>query len=189
MPSFFRNWALASLVFLLIPLLSFGQSSQNDLVGIKLEEAENLLAERGFEIAGSSLFKKQQLWYNAKENSCLSVSFEKKGDHVVTEVTAGDEGKCKAGIEASHKVMDAYHDGAAPANSAAIEKERQKLKDKGLVVSYWIQDIAPGRSTEYWKNESTQACMHIVWNSADQSDVSSDSCDSKYRNNPYPKDN
>lgn len=184
-----RNCAFASLVFLLIPLYSFGQSSQNDLVGMKLDAAEALLEERGYEIAGSSLFKKQQLWYNEKENNCLAIAFEKKGDHVVTEVKAGDEGKCISGIAAAHKVMDSYHDGPAPANSAAIEKERKKLTEKGFVVSYWIKDIAPGRSSEYWKNEASKDCKFIAWNTEGQDGVRSDSCDSKYRINPYPKEN
>jgi hypothetical protein len=34
---------------------------------MKLEDAEAFLTKRGFEIVGSSLFKKEQLWYNVKK--------------------------------------------------------------------------------------------------------------------------
>ena len=174
-----------SALFLFMATFSFAQSNQDDLIGLKLEDAQNKLEQRGFEIAGSSLFKKEQLWYNEKENTCLTIAFAKKGDHLVTEVKPGDEAKCKEGVAAARKVAESYHDGAAPAKSAAIEKERQKLRDKGFVVSYWIKDAAPGRSTEYWKNEATGECAHIIWNTADESDVSAATCDSEYRNNPY----
>lgn len=177
-------------LFFLAPVVSFGQDvpdKLNVLVDMKLEDAETWLEDNGYEIAGSSFFKREQLWYNEKLQTCISMAFAKKRDHMVTGIQPGDEAKCKAGIEAARKVLDSYHDGPAPANAAAIEKEREKLRGKGFVVSYWIKDIAPGRSTEYWKNESTGQCMHIVWNTADQSDVSSSKCDSKYRINPYPK--
>jgi hypothetical protein len=184
-------YQLATLMFLFGSLTTTAiaqtTSPLQELIGLKLEDAQAKLEQQGYEIAHSSLFKKEQLWYNEKQNSCVNILFEKKGDYKVSAVEAGDVAKCKEGIAAARKVFDSYHDGPAPANAAAIEKEREKLRTKGFVVSYWIQDIAPGRSTEYWKNESTGACMHIVWNTADQSDVISSSCDSKYRNNPYPK--
>jgi hypothetical protein len=183
----FKKIRVGAIACMLLPMALWGQSNQNDLVGMPLEDAQSLLTKRGYEIAGSSLFKKEQLWYSENENNCISISFEKKGDHKITAVNPGDEAKCKAGVEAAHKVMDSYHDGPAPATAPAIEKEREKLRAKGFVVSYWIKDIAPGRSTEYWKNDETGECRHIVWNTADQSDVSSSSCDSEYRNNPYPK--
>ena len=154
---------------------------------MKLEDAEKALEEKGYEIAGSSIFKKEQLWYNESKNSCITINFIKKDDHIVTAVNPGNEGKCREGLAAAKKIAEHYHDGQAPANSAAIEKEREKLRAKGYVVSYWIQDAAPGRSTEYWKNESTGGCMHIVWNSADQSGCETMDCEKEYANNPYSK--
>lgn len=179
-----------TLFLMATPLFIAAQNVPDELkalVGLKLEDAETSLEQKGYEIAGSSFFKREQLWYNEKQNVCISMAFEKKGDHKVSAVEAGDVAKCKEGIASARRVMDSYHDGPAPANAAAIEKEREKLRTKGFVVSYWIQDIAPGRSTEYWKNESTGACMHIVWNTADQSDVSASACDAHYATNPYPK--
>ena len=186
-----RHTVLVYLVVLfLTPLASLAQNipdELNSLVSMKLDDAETLLEQKGYEIAGSSLFKKQQLWYNEKQNVCISIEFEKKGDHTVTAIKPGDEAKCREGVAAARKVVESYHDGPAPANAAAIEKEREKLRAKGFAVSYWIKDIAPGHSTEYWKNESTGACMHIVWNTADQSDVSVSDCEAKYGDNPYSK--
>lgn len=172
------------------PLLSGAQdvpADLNSLVNMKLEDAEKVLEEKGYEIAGSSIFKKEQLWYNESKNSCITINFTKKDDHIVTAVKPGSEEKCKEGVAAGRKIAEHYHDGPAPANAAAIEKEREKLRAKGYVVSYWIQDAAPGRSTEYWKNESTGGCMHIVWNSADQSGVETMDCEKEYANNPYSK--
>lgn len=133
----------------------------NSLVCMKLDDAQNWLEQNGYEIAASSLFKKEQLWYNEKQNVFVSIVFEKKGDHTVTGLKPGDVAKCKEGVAAARKVTESYHDGPAPANAAAIEKEREKLSKKGFVVSYWIKDLAPGRSSEYWKNESTGACMFM----------------------------
>ena len=183
---------LISFVLLIsvVPLAAIAQdvpADLNSLVNMKLDDAETLLEQKGYEIAGSSIFKKEQLWYNEKQNVCVSIAFEKKGDHTVTAVKPGDVAKCKEGVAAARKVTQSYHDGPAPANAAAIEKEREKLRAKGFVVSYWIQDAAPGRSTEYWKNESTGACMHIVWNSNDQGGVETMECEKEYGNNPYPK--
>jgi hypothetical protein len=191
----FKNAGYGVLVALVIiisiaPMAASAQdvpAELNSLVSMKLDDAQDWLEQNGYEIAASSLFKKEQLWYNEKQNVCVSIAFEKKGDHTVTGLKPGDKVKCKEGVAAARKVTDSYHDGPAPANAAAIEKEREKLRAKGFVASYWIQDAAPGRSTEYWKNESTGDCMHIVWNSADQSDVSASKCDSKYGDNPYPK--
>jgi hypothetical protein len=191
----FKNVAYSVLVSFVLfisaaPLAATAQdvpAELNSLVSMKLDDAQTWFGQNGYEIAGSSLFKKEQLWYNEKQNVCVSIAFEKKDDHNVTSVKPGDVAKCKEGVAAARKVTESYHDGPAPANAAAIEKEREKLRAKGFVVSYWIQDAAPGRSTEYWKNESTGDCMHIVWNSADQSDVSTSDCESKYGNNPYPK--
>ncbi|MCF8348314.1 MAG: hypothetical protein K9G61_05830 [Bacteroidales bacterium] len=185
---FMGLWLVAMLLGLFASAQTQPPAALQDLVNQKLEDAETSLEQMGYEIAGSSFFKREQLWYNEKQNVCISMAFEKKGDHMVTAIQPGDVAKCKEGIAAARKVTDSYHDGPAPANAAAIEKEREKLRAKGFVVSYWIQDIAPGRSTEYWKNEKTGACMHIVWNTADQSDVSSDSCDAHYATNPYLKE-
>ena len=182
-----KNTAVYLLLFVLFSASALSQNNQSDLVGLKLEDAQNKLEQRGFQIAGSSLFKKEQLWYNEQEGICITIAFEKKGDHEVTAVKPGDEGKCKEGVAAAKKVAESYHDGQAPAKAAAIEKEREKLKAKGFVVSYWIKDAAPGRSTEYWKNEATGECAHIIWNTADESDVSAATCDSEYANNPYSK--
>jgi hypothetical protein len=178
------------LLITLVPLAALAQDVPSDLkalIGMKLEDAQTSLEQKGYEIAGSSIFKKEQLWYNEKENVCINIAFEKKGDHTVTAVKQGDVAKCKEGVAAARKVTESYHDGSAPANAAAIEKEREKLRAKGFVVSYWIKDISPGRSSEYWKNETSGTCMLIVWNTADQGNVSTSDCAAEYKNNPYPK--
>ena len=148
----FKNAVYSVLVYFVVfisvaPLVATAQdvpAELNSLVSMKLDDAQNWLEKNGYEIAGSSLFKKEQLWYNEKQNVCVSMTFEKKGDHTVTGLKPGDETKCKEGVAAARKVTDSYHDGPAPANAAAIEKEREKLSAKGFVVSYWIKDISPG---------------------------------------------
>jgi len=156
------------------------------IVNLNLEDAQKVLGEKGYEIAGSNFFKKTQLWWNETDKVCISLSYNKGKEHKVESVKQGEAASCKSGVEAARKVWEKYHDGPAPVNSPGIEKERQKLSAKGYVVSYWIEDIAPGRSTEYWKSESNE-CMHIVWNTLDKSDVSVSDCEAKYSVNPAPK--
>ena len=132
----FKNAVYSVLVYFVVfisvaPLVATAQdvpAELNSLVSMKLDDAQNWLEKNGYEIAGSSLFKKEQLWYNEKQNVCVSMTFEKKGDHTVTGLKPGDEAKCKEGVAAARKVTDSYHDGPAPANAAAIEKEREKLQ-------------------------------------------------------------
>lgn len=137
-----------------------------ELIGMNLEDAQAKLEQQGYEIAHSSLFKKEQLWYNEKQNSCVNILFEKKGDHKVSAVEAGDVAKCKEGVAAARKLWENYHDGQAPINDAKITEERKKLADAGFTVSYWVNDVSPGRSAEYWVNESAKKVKSIVWETA-----------------------
>lgn len=161
-------------------------ASAANIVNMNLEDAQKSLTNKGYEIAASNYFKKTQLWWNETEKVCISLSFDKSKEKKITSVNAGDVEKCKSGVEAGRKVWEKYHDGASPATSAVIEKEREKLKSSGYTVSYWIEDAAPGRSTEYWKNASGQ-CKHIIWNTQDKGNVSVDDCEAKYGDNPAPK--
>ena len=71
----FKKIRVGAIACMLLPMALWGQSNQNDLVGMPLEDAQSLLTKRGYEIAGSSLFKKEQLWYSENENNCISISF------------------------------------------------------------------------------------------------------------------
>lgn len=157
------------------------------LVGIGLEEGEIKLEELGYEIAHSSLFGKSQLWYNEEKNVCIELHFKKKNNHAIESIEPGDLQKCKEGVIASREVWEKYHDGPAPAKGAKIEAAREKLKGKGFKVSYWIDEIAPGRISEYWWNEATQKCKFIVWDKGTESNLSTSGCEAKYGKNPAPK--
>ena len=94
--------------------------------------------------------------------------------------------KCKSGVEAAHKVWESYHNGKADVSTPSIDTVRDKLSSTGYSVYYWIHEVAPGRSAEYWWNEAEEKCMVISWNTQDKGDVQSISCDKKYGKNPAP---
>jgi hypothetical protein len=176
-------------VLLAVPFCVFSQSDNADLVGMKLEDAEALLEKRGFEIAASSVLKKEQLWYNEKENNCLSIAFDKKEEHFITVVKPGDTGKCKSGVEASRKVWENYHDGQAPSGDAKVNEERKKLSDAGFKASYWINNVSPGRTAEYWVNETSKKVKSIVWDTQGGKWAMTNDTEYSLAKNPAPKKN
>jgi len=189
------NMILAMLlaIITLFPITSFSQSDvpeeASKLVGSKLEDAQKELESKGWEIAFSSLFGKKEYWWNESQKVCINMSFKNGHDHPIKEVTRIPNEECQKGVEAARKVWEKYHDGQSPDESPAINKEREKLLKQGYKVSYWIRDIAPGRSSEYWFNESTQKCMLIAWNTAGKDGVDTIKCEAKYGKNPAPTNN
>ena len=129
---------------------------------MSLEEGQEKLASLGYDLCFSSLFGKKQDWFNVSTKNCVTVKFDKK--KVITEVVMNLKlQNVKKGLDAARKVWENYHDGQAPVNSQRIDVERKKLVDQGYKVSYWVTDVSPGRSAEYWVNETTQKTMFIVW--------------------------
>jgi hypothetical protein len=157
------------------------------IVNMKLEAGQNKLAALGYEICASSFVGKKQDWYNEKTKHCVTVRFDKK--EVVTEVTTNpDVSKCQQGLEASRKVWENYHDGQSPVNDAKINEERKKLSDQGFRVNYWVNDVSPGRSVEYWISDEKQTAMQIVWEIQGPKWVMTNKVDySSHRQNPAPK--
>lgn len=155
---------------------------------MSLEDGQEKLTSLGYEVCSSSLFGKKQDWFNESTQNCITVKFDKK--KVITEVLLNPEtSECQKELEASRKVWEKYYDGQADVSSSAIDKERDKLKTSGYLVSYWIYDIAPGRSTEYWWNEKENKCKQIMWNTPDKGNVSTASCEKEYAKNPAPPRN
>lgn len=174
-------------------IFSFEANSQNEvpsdvnaIINLKLDDAQKILAEKGYEIASSSMFKKQQLWWNESKQVCISIAFSKGADHKVESVNLGDVEKCKSGAEASRKVWENYHDGQAPVSNAKIDEERNKLASQGFVVSYWINEVSPGRDAEYWVNETTIKAMFIVWEIQGNKWVMTEKTDYSMGQNPSP---
>lgn len=158
------------------------------IVKMNLKDGQAKLSSLGYEICASSLSGKKQDWYNASEKICVTIKFEKQGEKPITEVTINPAtSDCQKKLEASNKVWENYHDGQAPVTNAKIDDERKKLASQGFKVSYWIKDVAPGRSTEYWINESTKTAMHIVWENQGNKFVMTDKSDYSIGHNPAPK--
>jgi len=139
-----------------------------------------------YEIAASSLFKKNQLWYNESENVCIQITFNKKGEKLVESINSGDEDACKKGVEKARKVWENYHDGQATVSSEAIDRERDKLKTQGYTASYWIHDVSPGKTMEVWIKESEKLSKSISWDDATKSEIKVMDRDFKYAKNPSP---
>lgn len=158
------------------------------IVSMNLKDGQAKLTSLGYEICASSFSGKKQDWFNESAKICVTIKFDKKGDKPVTEVTLNTAtSQCLQGLEATRKVWEKYHDGQAPVSTTKIEEERKKLADQGFNVSYWINEVAPGRSSEHWVNETTQKAMHIVWEIQGNKWVMTDSSDSNLGHNPAPK--
>ena len=153
-----------------------------------LEEGQEKLTSLGYEICFSSLFGRKQDWFNESTQNCVTVTFDKK--KVITEILPNPEtSECQKGLEASRKVWEKYHDGQAPISDAKIDAERNKLAEMGFKVSYWIDEIAPGRNSEYWVNDTTQTTMFIVWEIQGNKWVKTEKTDYKMGKNPAPAKN
>jgi len=158
------------------------------IVKMKLDEGQAKLTSLGYEICASSLMGKKQDWFNESTQNCVTVKFDKK--KVISEVLLNSEtSKCQKGLEASRKVWEKYHNGQAPVNTEKIDEERKKLSNQGFKVSYWIDEISPGRSSEYWVNDATQKTMYIVWDIQGNKWVMTEKTDYKMGKNPAPTNN
>lgn len=158
------------------------------IVKMNLKDGQAKLASLGYELCGSSLSGNKQDWYNESGKICVTVKFDKKNDNLITEISLNPStSKCQKGLDASRKVWQNYHDGQAPITNTKIDEERNKLAKKGYKVTYWINEVAPGRSSEYWVNETTKTAMHIVWETQGNKWVKTDASDYKLGYNPAPK--
>lgn len=165
----------------------FNEKDFNHLLSIPLDTAQSKLQNSGYEIAHSSLFGHEQLWWNESQNQCIKIKFSKKENHYIESVEQGETDKCIEGVEQARKVWEKYHDGQAPVNTSKINEERKKLTDQGFVVSYWIDEISPGRSSEYWVNETSQKAKFIVWEIQGDVWVMTNNTDYNMGHNPAPK--
>jgi hypothetical protein len=157
------------------------------IVNMKLEDGQKKLKDLGYEICYSSLTGKKQDWYNEKTNNCVTVLFAKK-EHLITEVAPNPEvSECQKRYEESQKVWEKYHDGQAPVSSTKLDEERKKLAEQGFVVSYWIDDVSPGRCSEYWVNTSTQKVKYVVWEVQGTVWVMTENTTFNMGTNPAPK--
>ena len=158
------------------------------IVKMKLEDGQAKLEKLGYEICFSSLFGKKQDWVNEKSQTCVTLKFNKKQE--ITEVSLNPQtSECLKKLENARKIWENYHDGQAPVSNSKIDEERKNLTDKGFKVSYWINDVSPGRSAEYWVNDSTKKVKLIVWESADNKWVMTNDSSYEMGKNPAPKKN
>ena len=156
------------------------------IVGMKLEAGQAKIQELGYELCFSSLFGKKQDWVSEKAQICVTVKFNKKEE--ITEVALNPEtSECLTKLENARKIWENYHDGQAPVSDAKIDSERKKLADAGFKVSYWVNDVSPGRSAEYWVNESTKKVKLIVWETAGNKWIMTNDSDYSMGKNPAPK--
>lgn len=156
------------------------------IVNMKLEEGQSKLESLGYEICSSSFAGKKQDWFNESTNVCVTIKFNKKSKEITEVLLNPATSDCQKKLEASRAVWEKYHDGQAPVSNAKIDEERQRLSDKGFKVSYWINEISPGRSMEYWVNETAQKAMYIVWEVQGNVWVMTEKTDYKMGHNPAP---
>ncbi len=154
---------------------------------MNLDEGQSKLQNLGYEICASSLSGKKQDWYNESTKNCVTVKFDKKSNKITEVLLNPATSECQKGLDASRKVWEKYHDGLAPVNTAKIDEERKKLASQGYKVSYWINEVSPGRNSEYWINETAQKTMFIVWEIQGNKWVMTESTEYKMGQNPAPK--
>jgi len=156
------------------------------IVGMKLEAGQAKLGELGYEICYSSMFGKKQDWVNEKAQLCVTIKFNKKEE--ITDVSLNPEtADCLKKLQNERKLWDNYHDGQASVTDAKVNEERKKLADAGFVVSYWVNDVSPGRSAEYWVNESAKKVKYVVWETATGKWAMTNDSDFSRGKNPAPK--
>ncbi len=181
-------WCLALTLFMTVE--SYGQNSASEeltpLIGTPLKEAHVNLLKNGYEIAQSSLFNTKQMWYNESKSQCVTFIFSKEEGHEITSIEPTKESKCIQGVKASRKVWASYIDGGSEADSKEIEIEREKLRQQGCEVSYWIKDVSPGKTMEVWYNEAEQICKSIIWDNATKASVKVIDRDPRLGKNPAP---
>ncbi len=159
----------------------------SSIVKMNLHEGQDKLQSLGYEICHSSFLAKEQDWYNEKEKICVTVKFSKKSKEIKEVALNPKTSKCQQGLEASRKIWEKYHDGRAPVSNSKIDEERKKLADQGFKVSYWVDQISPGNSSEYWVNDKTQKTMLIVWKVAGNEWLMTNKTEYQYGKNPAPK--
>ena len=157
------------------------------IVKMKLEEGQEKLSSLGYEICSSSFMGKKQDWFNESIQTCVTIRFDRKTKEITEVLLNPETAVCQKGLEASRKLWENYHDGQAPVNSQKIEEERKKLTDQGYIVSYWVNEVSPGRCAEYWVNETTQKVMVIVWEIKGNVWVMTNSSTNSMGDNPAPK--
>jgi hypothetical protein len=161
----------------------------SSIIGKSLDEGQGELSKLGYEICASSFFGKKQDWYNESSKICVTIKFDKKTEKITEVLSNPDVASCQRGLEASRKLWENYHDGQAPVRSAQLDEERKKLAEQGYTVSYWVNDVSPGRSAEHWVNETTKKTMSIVWETQGSVWVMTHESDYEYGHNPAPKNN
>ena len=136
------------------------------VLNMNMDQAQEKLEALGYEICGVKPMKKTEDWINQSTTTCITLKFDKKTNQI-TEVLANPAySDCLKGFDNIRKLWENYHDGQASVGDAKVNEERKKLTDSGFKVSYWVNDVSPGRSAEYWVNESTKKVQSIVWETA-----------------------
>ncbi len=159
------------------------------LVSLDMDHAQEKLESMGYEICGVKPFKHTEDWINQSAKTCITIKFDKKTQKITNITPNSDYSGCLQGLEKVRKIWENYHDGQAPGGDAKVNEERKKLAEAGFKVSYWINDVSPGRSAEYWVNESSKKVKLIVWETASGKWAMTNDSDYSMGKNPSPKRN
>lgn len=180
---------LTTIALLIAASLSGQNQASKELdgiIGLPLLSAHKELLNNGYEIAHSSLFNKKQLWYNESKGDCISFTFANEGENLVESISPGKEKKCIRGVRAARKVWANYRDGGAPDSFSALDRERETLTQQGFKVTYWINDVSPGKTAEVWFNEAEQSCKMVSWEIKSKSNIKIQDRDPRLGTNPAP---
>jgi len=181
----FTIFSLTLLAFVANP----ASANLKNIIGMNLHDAQHELQKAGWEITHSSLKEKDQRWFNQKLDQCVTLTFSgsKKGHPVKSVQEYPDLAKCYKEVVAGRKMWKNYHDGKAPVHAEKIKKYRAELRGKGLQVSYWVKNISPGRSAEYWYDKHAHTCALITWDTDSENSVDAKPCSAQLGRNPAPK--
>lgn len=156
------------------------------LVSLDMDHAQEKLESMGYEICGVKPFGHSEDWINQSAKTCITIKFDKKTEKI-TEVSSNPGySNCLKGLENVRKLWENYHDGQAPAGDAKVNEERKKLESEGFKVSYWVNDVSPGRTAEYWVNESSKKVKSIVWDTQGGKWAMTNDSDYSFGKNPSP---
>ncbi|NVK49761.1 MAG: hypothetical protein HWE09_08325 [Cyclobacteriaceae bacterium] len=156
------------------------------LVSLDMDHAQEKLESLGYEICGVKPFGHSEDWINQSAKTCITIKFDKKTEKITEISSNSNYSACLKGLENVRKLWENYHDGQAPAGDAKVNEERKKLESEGFKVSYWVNDVAPGRTAEYWVNESSKKVKSIVWDTQGGKWAMTHDSDYSMAKNPSP---
>jgi hypothetical protein len=124
------------------------------------------------------------LLWNEKAGACVRITVGATIENAGR--IAPDE--CRSRVAEARAVWLAYSDGQADVHGDRLDRERAARAAAGYEARYWVKNISADKanSIEYWRNPTTNACVRIVFRTADGNLLRTNDADPESCTNPAP---